>query len=240
MSCERFVLTAAAHAAGDLAPGAAAHFERHLAQCPECRRLAADLRSTRAALADLRLEPVPEEIYGSIRAAVRERLDTPPRAARFQRPTPVRLAWAATLLLALLSAGALWLRLRPGSPAPPAGRPVVAQAVPAQPSTAIPRTSEAREGTRHGPAIPETAAPSRTVRRADRRPAPQAEPPDVRLTTSFPAPSGGILPAAIVPPTIQPARIRPPAAADPLEIRLVADDPAVTILWLADTQGGNP
>jgi hypothetical protein len=240
MSCERFAPAAAAHAGGDLDPGAAARFERHLAECPECRRLVAELRSTRAALADLRLEPVPTDVYDSIRATVRERLDAQPGPAWRWRLEPARFAWAAGLLLVVVSAGALWLLIRPAAPLPPAGQPVTTRVAPAPPAVAVPRPPEAGQGGDRGLSIPETLTHSRSARPAARRPAPKAEPPFEQLTASSPAPGGGIRPAAIVPPTIQPARIRPPAAANPLEIRLVADDPAVTILWLADTQGGNP
>lgn len=240
MSCERLTRAAAAYAGGDLAAGAAARFERHLAECPSCGRLVADLRSAQAALADLRLDPVPEEVYGSIRAAVREHLDASPRPARRWRLGSVHPAWAAACLLALLSAGGLWLLIRPAAPHPAVGRPVTTQAEPAPQPVVIPRPPETREDLRRGLSTPETAAPFRPARIAVRRPSPKAGPPAEQLTSSSPAPSGHILPAAIAPPTIQPARIRPPAAADPLEIRLVADDPAVTILWLADTQGGNP
>lgn len=238
MSCERLARATAAYAGGDLGPGAATRFERHLAECPGCRRLVADFRSDRAALADLRLEPVPDEIFGSIRATVRERLDASPRPARRWSLNPVHPAWAAACLLALLSAGALWLLIRPAASQPAVGRPVTTQAAPA--ASTAPRRPEAREGVGRGLSTPGTATPFRPARIAARRPSPKAGPPVEQLTSSSPATSGHILPAAIAPPTIQPARIRPPAAADPLEIRLVADDPAVTILWLADTQGGNP
>lgn len=238
MSCERLALTASRYAGGDLDTGAAARFERHLSGCPNCRRLVADLRSTRAALADLRREPVPEEFYGSIRAAVLARLDAPPRPGWRWRPVPARPAWAAAVLLALLSAGALWRLLRPATPLPPVARPLATQAGPAT-SPAAPREAPGTRAGR-GPSIPEIAAQSPAAGAAVRPPARRTAPRFWQLAESSPAASGDLLPAAIVPPTIQPARIRPPSAADPLEIRLVADDPAVTILWLADTQGGNP
>ncbi len=240
MSCERLARAAAAYAGGELTPGDAARFERHLAECPSCGRLVADLRSARAALADLRLEPVPEGVYGSIRAAVRERLDASPRPGWRWRWAPFHPAWAAALLLALLSAGALWLLIRQPAPHPPAGRAATAQVTPVPPPGTAPRRPEAHGGASRSPSVPEPATPSRTERLAARKPAPKAGPPVEQLTASSPAQPRHILPEAIAPPTIQPARIRPPAAADPLEIRLVADNPAVTILWLADTQGGNP
>ena len=101
---------------------------RHLAACPDCRELAAALDATRAALRDLREEPVDGEVLDRIRGRVMARVAAPRRRMRPWLWLPVP-ALAAALLLAVL-----WPRELPEIPPPPAP---VAAIPPAPPAPAI-------------------------------------------------------------------------------------------------------
>jgi hypothetical protein len=248
MTCTRFEKSAARYAGSDLSPSAAIRFERHLAGCADCRRLVDDLREDGAALAALREEEVPGPEYAAIRAAVHACLDAGPAkvlggSSRWLRP---RFTWAgvgallvvATVLIGLL----LWRPDAPTLPAPtareqgptqPAGiEPTLAGSAAASPRTGTsnPATSLNRQAAAEGKSVRRRAIPKRT----------DLATPRWKLVESSPG-AGDIRPPAIIPQSIQPARIEPPASiAEPLVIRLITDDPAVTIVWLAESQGGTP
>jgi anti-sigma factor RsiW len=86
--------------------------DAHLARCPDCRALVADVRAIGAAARTLEPITPPERVWRQVRARVR--LDTPPRVSWFER-----FGWrsisepiAATAVLVLLVSSLAWIGVR--------------------------------------------------------------------------------------------------------------------------------
>lgn len=91
--------------------------EAHLAECPGCRALVADLRTVRAAARSLDRREPPARVWTAIAGAIARE----PRPVPRVRAVPARVGWApwlaaAAVLLAATAIG-LWPLLR--APAPP-------------------------------------------------------------------------------------------------------------------------
>jgi anti-sigma factor RsiW len=105
MSCLKFVTDIALYAGGDLPAGRIGRIESHLAECPDCRALAEELRASRVLLGELRDEPLEDAMV----AHVRQRVMAEVRAATRQ---PSRLYWKLALA-ATLALLAVLMRPRP-------------------------------------------------------------------------------------------------------------------------------
>ncbi len=97
---------------GDAGPGALADLEAHLAVCPSCRELVADLEIVRAGLRELREHPLPC-------GALEEVLDRTVRASEGRRRAARWAAWATAAAAATILLALTWIR--PGPPAAPVG-----------------------------------------------------------------------------------------------------------------------
>lgn len=240
MTCTRYEKIAARHVAGELSSRHTRQFETHLAACPDCRRLIADHRQIRAALADLRRESAGLDVYAAIRAGVWQQLDAPPRPlpTKFRWAAGLHPAWAVAVLL-LLVAGTAWL-LRPTRPSTPGQQPGARTQARPDPGNSQPwiNSGSLLAAKPFSPGRP-PSAPSRRDSPRRQRPAPAVSDQSVPGMPTRAAADG---PPAnpIIPEVIQPATIKPPSSEDQLVIQLVTTDPAVAIVWLANPQGGNP
>ncbi|HUE00244.1 MAG TPA: zf-HC2 domain-containing protein [Bryobacteraceae bacterium] len=70
MSCKKFETDIALYAGGDLPAGRTARLEAHLAECPECRALAEEMRTSQALLSELRDDPVADALVAQVHARV--------------------------------------------------------------------------------------------------------------------------------------------------------------------------
>jgi anti-sigma factor RsiW len=106
MSCSKFETDIALYAGGDLPAGRIARVESHLAECADCRALAADLRASQSLLAELRDEPLEDAMLLQVRQRVLAEVNTTPWRAGFSRRGTLvsLLALAAALLLAVVLA----------------------------------------------------------------------------------------------------------------------------------------
>jgi hypothetical protein len=80
----------ALHAGNDLEGAAAAELRRHLLDCPRCRRLLAEFRSSQAWLLSHREAPVDAALLGELQRRLDERLGS-------RRPPSVLVAWLGRL-----------------------------------------------------------------------------------------------------------------------------------------------
>lgn len=110
----------AAYALDALDPEAEREFERHLADCEDCRGELERLRDVAAALAagTEGREP-PPELRGRVIERVRREREAaagagvPPRPSRFRRPLVAALGGAAALIAATAAALAVWVATGP-------------------------------------------------------------------------------------------------------------------------------
>lgn len=103
---------------GELAPAAARRLEAHLAGCPECRRVQAELEAVVGWAARYEGRLPDRDPWPAIRAAIEERrvVAWPARAAAGSRFSWRQLI-AASLVMAAAGAGGAWLAMRNGGPA---------------------------------------------------------------------------------------------------------------------------
>jgi len=102
MSCSKFENDVALYAGGDLPAGRIAHIESHLAECADCRALAAGLRALLVGLRD-------DQIEDALVAQLHHRVLAEVRRAGFSRRGALAplLGLAAALILAVVL---LWPR----------------------------------------------------------------------------------------------------------------------------------
>jgi len=128
MSCEDYRERIALFIGGELPEPDPQAVERHIAECEECRALAAELDEVRGLLGGLAAEAAPEEALREVRFHVNERIARPAR----------RWQWAAVAAAAMIAvtAGVEWMD-RPQMPPPPQVRieppeaPTIAEMTPA-------------------------------------------------------------------------------------------------------------
>lgn len=182
-ACRTIELLLPGDAEGSLAPREAARCAEHLAACPRCRRLRAELDRLAALLAAVEAPAVDLPSGG---AAARWVLD---RAAQ-RRPRPwLPALWPAMAALALACAAGWWLTSRPGrtapaprvalsglrAPQPPAPSPAVPDP-PAPQSPSLPVPAPRLADATHPPHL-QTIPTEAPVRLARRRTKPRAAPP---------------------------------------------------------------
>lgn len=143
MNCAQWEEVVARSVEGDLEAPEAARMAEHLAACSACRRLAAELRQTKAALGELTGEEPDAAIYADLRARVLERIDGRTRWRWAAYP-------AAAVLLIGLSVVTLLRLEAPDSPRPvqiavTPPRPVPPEATPRQPRQAPVRKPRPRQ-----------------------------------------------------------------------------------------------
>lgn len=104
----------------ELSPRERARIEAHLSECPSCARLVDDLRAVVAAAQSVEDRPPAKDLWPAISARLERRstgprivsIDTRRESRRFSFSVP-QLA-AASIAIALLSAGAVWMAVRDG------------------------------------------------------------------------------------------------------------------------------
>src|SRR2546422_522394 len=160
--------------------------EEHLAQCPDCRSVLADLKAVRARARDLSKAPVPAGIWARIEAGIAERRSLPfpaggtgpkraaesgvPRGARFSFSLPEMIA--ACLGIAILSGGSVFALLKHQESRLPAPAPSVARA-PDSPAARLSTTGLTQVNPREG-APPMTAAGRTDVEAVSAQRAPES------------------------------------------------------------------
>jgi anti-sigma factor RsiW len=151
MSCSKFETDIALYAGGDLPAGQIARIESHLAECADCRALAAELR---ALVIGLRDEPLEDAMVAQIHQRVMAEVGG--AAFSLRGALAPLLALAAALVLATVL---LWPGHSPKhAPVAPIARAEPSRIAPSQPVNIVP--------VRH-----------RVVRRRRRMPAAQPGPP---------------------------------------------------------------
>lgn len=152
---------------GELTADEARELEAHLAGCGECRAVVAGLRQVVDRAALLRDRPPAGDLWAGIAERIREEppevrvvsLFDAKRGRRVSFSVPQLLA--AGLVLALASAGSVWMALRGGgavAAGPVAVAPVeVTRAAPGRTEEPVPSTGESRDDERPGTAPPEAA-----------------------------------------------------------------------------------
>jgi hypothetical protein len=185
MRCAQMEQKLPAFVEGDLGPAEAARCAGHLAACPACRALEADLRLLAGALAAWQPPAADLPSGASAAAWILERA-VATRSSTLRR---ARLAYAAAALLGLVALSGWWISTgrggRAGTPPivrrPPASSPGAAsRPEPILPQVAIGNAAAARH--RESPAFAEPEKrPSRRARRDFRTSRRFAARPDARL-----------------------------------------------------------
>jgi anti-sigma factor RsiW len=138
MSCHKFEPLIALYVENDLAAAEAQAVESHLAACDPCRKFAAEMRESQAALKALRTEFVDDALLLQVRTEVLSAASHRQRAVAWPR-----FAIAAGLVLALL-AGWMW-QMRPEARLEP--RPIAASvSAPPLPATVLAPPPRTRTG----------------------------------------------------------------------------------------------
>jgi anti-sigma factor RsiW len=122
MTCEAYRSRLLEYVDGDLAGGAQAEIERHLAHCPGCRQEVQALRETLALVARMPAPEPPETFWQQYLRELRQQVAPAPRPTRLRdwftipllRPVPA-LAVGIALLLAVVLA---WQHSPEGPPLP--------------------------------------------------------------------------------------------------------------------------
>ncbi|HEU4628379.1 MAG TPA: zf-HC2 domain-containing protein [Gemmatimonadaceae bacterium] len=181
-ACAAFEARLADYLEGDLPPAQRAAAERHLAACPACSALVADLQALRD---EARALP-PLQPSRDLWDGIARRIETPVvalPARRAAEPSWLRRPWLAAAAVALLMAGSagityqLTARTRTGAPDAPAPRPIAL----------APRLATQPAGPDSAVATPVTAAAPETP--APTRPAPAAGSTPARLAANGAAPT---------------------------------------------------
>ena len=141
----------------ELSPRERARIDAHLSECPDCRRLLEDLRVVVAAAGSVEDSPPAGDLWPAIAGRLEPRrggprvvpIDAPrgPRRISFSLP---QLA-AASIAIALLSAGAVWMAIRDGG-GPGALGPIASGPRSEEPISGA-RSEEPITGTREGPGV---------------------------------------------------------------------------------------
>lgn len=211
MSCRRFRPLVALWVGGDLAPRRAGRVEAHVARCEACRMLAERLRSDHADLAALGNETPDRTVLELVRQRVLASLRVIPGGAAPGRTLSwfPTFGWKGAVVAVLLAAAAVVL-LTVGRPIPGPEVPSVGAVRPTAHPAPVASTPLSPQQTTTGPSASERRVASGV----------SAEHPRQRLPAS-PVPRGDR-----------------EAAAQPLVIKIVTDDPDVVIYWLVGGQKG--
>jgi hypothetical protein len=210
MNCTAFEERIALWAGGDLGSVEASEVERHLESCPGCARFAEEMRECRAALVDLRTEPISAAAFARVRRNVLERLQPAPKRAFWWRPV-----WAA-VLATLLVAVVLWMRPRDLRVAAPVADvpPAIAEAKPpAPPPAETPPPVRARKSRRLAPSV---ALQAKAI-------------PTEAVKTEGVETEGAL--------AVEPVRSAATPEPQQLVIKILTDDPNVVIYWIAEQAG---
>ncbi len=222
MSCDQMQEMIALDAGGDLDAVARQRLGRHLASCPACRCLAAEMRQSRESLRRLADVPIGSDLLAEVRSTVLEEIAVSKRPVKilgFPVRRPGRRHWLAAAAALLLLAAAGWLasrgRQRP-APLPEIVRyepsPVVtpsALELPIAPPLAEP-TPAASASTEERPVVAETSEPgtTKTV---------EPTPPELRRS-----------------PEVIAEFARPPSQST--VVKWFVDDPDLVIYWLIESE----
>jgi anti-sigma-K factor RskA len=108
---------------GELTAGERARIDAHLSNCPQCGRLVEDLRAVVSAAQAVEDAPPDTDLWPAIARRLEPRDQGPRVVALDSRRGPRRLSFsipqlaAASIAIALLSAGAVWMAIRDGGEA---------------------------------------------------------------------------------------------------------------------------
>lgn len=153
LKCERVPDVLDDYLAGHLPAATNLAFDAHLAACPACQALVADVRAIRAVARTLGPIEPPEHVWRQVRARVS--VEAPPRTSLLDRlGLPAFQPLAAAAVLALIVSGLSWVGVRltdtPAAP-PNAGRAVALpefELAEAEYTDAIARLEEAADAAR--------------------------------------------------------------------------------------------
>ena len=232
MTCTRYETDLALYVERDLPPAGAAAVEAHLAECPSCPRLLAELYASQALVKDLAAEEIDPEAL----ATVRVRAIVVAARSRRSRSGSVP-AWAMAAAIVLSLGAAVWgiRHLREADPArtsavlwPP---PRVASAtVPSVTAAPSPRST-----------LPGSPAVSRRMEAAQVRRG-RSERPTAAVPTLSPDDADQLARAVVAIARIRRVDVigpeaEPSPAPAPL-MRLATADPDVVIYWQLEPNGG--
>jgi putative zinc finger protein len=236
MTCTRYETDLALYVERDLPEADAAAVEAHLAECPSCPRLLAELYASQALVKDLAAEEIDPDALAAVglRAIV--------AAARDRRSRPSVPWWAAAAAIVLSLGAAIWAvrllreadpaRTAAVSPPPPPAAPPSRVAAP----TVAPVATSSSRSTLPGlPAVSPRMGPSH-VRRG------RTSPPAAAVPTLSPDDADQLARAVVAIARIQrveeaPVAAPPSPAPAPL-MRLATADPDVVIYWQLEPNGG--
>lgn len=252
MSCETWKDPIALNAGGNLSPTETAALERHLRDCPACRRYAKEMAASQKALRRFHERSLEDSSLARIRGGVLKSIADGRVSGRRRRPQSV-VRWLA-LAASLTLVASVWLvkdlrepaKPRPELPAPPPPAP----SAPLQAATPAPRgdtppadDTRPAPGSDLAPAHPRSQEYRRswtTVALGTSHKSPEASPGWVVLALSEPSPSPPLL---VVPPrpetTSTPGPVLldltvPSAAAPGARLRRLSDRTHCTIYWLEE------
>jgi anti-sigma factor RsiW len=232
MTCTRYETDLALYVERDLPAAAAASVEAHLAECPSCPRLLAELYASQALVKDLAAEEIDPESIATVRVRA---IVAAARARRSLRSFTVP-AWAAAAAVVLSLGAAVW-GIRHRREADPA-RTVAVSAPPRVAAATVPPVTAApspRSTLPGSPAVSPRMEPSHVRHgRTGRPPAavPTLSPDDADQLARAVVAIAGIRRVDDVRPGVEPS----PAPA-PL-MRLATADPDVVIYWQLEPNGG--
>jgi hypothetical protein len=152
MKCERVPDALDDYLAGHLPAATQAAFDAHVAGCPACRALVADVRAIRAVARTLGPIEPPEHVWRNLRARVSA--EAPPRTSLLDGWRAAFQPLAAAAALALVVSGLSWVGVRLTDAPPPSSSANGAVALPefelaeAEYTDAIARLEEAADAAR--------------------------------------------------------------------------------------------